>query len=145
MTDHSDEAVLAEVVEPTSPEKKKPLLPLSRILLLIFVAVAGMVIFMEYRAKLAYEDTVAAIDEAMPSGEDRQANQTIPDLYKQDIDDLLVGSPTREPDSATGTEVIAWNGALKSYRVKLRYVRQGRVAEFSTQVTWADWLITWAD
>ncbi len=136
MTDQSDKDAVAKAPEP----KKKPLLPLSRILLLIFVAVAGVVIVMEYRAKSAYESTVAAFEKAMPNRKDSEEDQTKPGLYEQDLDDLLVGSPTRQPDSATGTEVIAWNGALKSYRVKLRYMHQGLVAELSTEVTWIDWL-----
>ena len=121
---------------PVTPEKKKPLLPPSRIAFLIFLVVAGVVIVMELSAKWPYEKSVRAIEEKMPENLEGEEAQKQPGLYRQDLDELLSGNPIRQPDEENRRETITWNGALKFYRVKLRYARGGYVSRFYSEDGW---------
>lgn len=141
MTDEpgKDVAQQTEAGPPTpAAPAKKPLLPPSRIVFLIFVAVAAVVIVMELCAKWPYENSVAAIEERMPEKQDEEEAQKDPGVYRQDgLDELLSGSPSRDLSQDKRSETIAWNGVLKSYRLKLRYTDSGLLLSYKTEVVWS--------
>jgi hypothetical protein len=113
--------------EPTPEAKpKKPLLPPSRIAVLIFVIVAAVVIVIELRARRAFQASYQAIDQAMAD-----ANETGKAVYRDDLGRYLSGSPKRETNAAG--EVFTWRGVLQSYRIRLEYGAGGFVKEIKTE------------
>ena len=101
--------------------KKGPLLPLSRILLLVFVVLAAVVIVQELRVRHAFNSSYEAVDGAIVAGDSSGEG-----FYKKDVDALLRGSPLREPDQASA-EVFTWGGLLQKYRMRLQYAEDGFV------------------
>jgi len=103
--------------EQTGPAEKpkKPALPPSRIAVLIFVAVAAVVIVLELRARMAFNSSYEAIDAAMINAE-----QTGKSFYRKDVGQLLSGSPTREADQ-DNSELLTWHGILQTYRIRVYF------------------------
>jgi len=99
---------------------KKPAMPRSRIVFLIFVAVASVVIVFELRARLACRSSYKAIETAMTEGEGAAHG-----IYREDIGGLLSGSPKRSYEN--GSEVLTWKGLLRSHSIRLTYERGGFV------------------
>ena len=100
---------------PHGPGPQKPLLPLSRIVVLIFVAAAAVVIVLELRARAAYNSSYEAVDQAIAEGETSGEG-----FFKKDVDPLLRGSPVREADPSGG-ETFTWRGIVRSYKLRLSY------------------------
>ena len=111
-----------------SPKTKKPLLPASRIVLLIFVAAAAVVIFLEFQARRACDNTYMAIDEAVTEAESKGGN-----LIRRNLDQLIQGSPQREYDDQANVEVFTWHGLLKPYRMRVEYGDGDHVKRISTE------------
>jgi len=103
---------------PPSTAPKRPLLPLSRIVLILLLVAAVVVFFLEFQTRTAYENTYRTIDEAMAAAEEEDKI-----LEKTAVDDLLEGDPQREPDEASSTELFTWKGLYRVYEMKLTYRR----------------------
>ena len=106
---------MSNATAPRDPGPKKPLLPVSRILVLIFVVVAAGVIVLELRTRAAYNSSYEAVDAAIAAGEESGEG-----FFKKDVDPLLRGSPEREADPGGG-ETFTWRGILQSYKMRLSY------------------------
>lgn len=90
---------------------KKPVLPVSRIVVIVFVIVAAIVIVLEVRVRSQWNATYQAIA--------AEIEQEAP-VSKKDVDQYIKGSPRREsPDK--NQEVFIWSGLLRKYRMRLRY------------------------
>lgn len=125
-----DESQPPEEEEKPAAEPKKRFLTPSRIVFLIFVAAAAVVIVLELRARLPYESSVKAVQQAWDEAKETGS------LFRNELSGLLSGSPHREYDEEEGKEVIAWDGLLRSYRIRLQYGRGGFVNNYETEVTW---------
>jgi hypothetical protein len=106
---------MSNVSAPRGPGPRKPLLPISRILVLIFVAAAAVVIVLELRTRAIYNSSYEAIDAAIAAGEESGEG-----FFKKDVDPLLRGSPVREADPGGG-ETFTWRGILRPYKMRLSY------------------------
>lgn len=130
--DIQEEAPHGSPQESPTPQPKKRLLPASRIALLIFAALAAVVIVLELRARLPYQSSVKRVEQAMDeAAEQGQA------FYQKELDELLSGNPTREYDDEQQIEWITWRGALKKYRMRLRYGTAGFVQGYETKLMWS--------
>ena len=109
---------MSNVPEPAAPaqETKKPMLPPSRIILIIFVIAAAVVIFIELRARLAFESTDSAISQAFDEAEKEEGDL----LTREKVEELTSGSPEIEKE-AGGWEVMTWSGVLQPYKLRLQY------------------------
>jgi|GEM_PF-2454880 hypothetical protein len=96
-----------------APEQgaKKPVLPISRIVVIVFVIVAAIVIVWELRVRSQWDATYKAVASQI---EDEQKP-----LSKKDLDKLIQGSPQRKPDK--NQELFIWQGILQKYRMRLHY------------------------
>ncbi|HPP53089.1 MAG TPA: hypothetical protein PK777_09080, partial [Thermoguttaceae bacterium] len=90
---------------------KKPVMPIYRIVLIVFVIIASLVIIWELRVRSQWSSTYQKIASQV---EDEQAP-----LAKKDVDKLIQGSPSREGDK--NQELFIWRGILQKYRMRLRY------------------------
>jgi hypothetical protein len=127
MTDLPEEdRVKGEQREGAQPAKKKPLLSASRIALLLFVIVAAVAIVFEWRARGSYTRTVELLnerwDKAQESGED---------FYRDDLEELIQGSPSKVYDEETRTETFAW-GMIRARRLEVEYGDLDVVKSFRT-------------
>jgi hypothetical protein len=112
--------------EGTEPAKKKPLLPPSRIAFLIFVIVAAVAIVLEYRAKGDYTRTVELLNEKW-----EEAQESGDGFYRDDLEDLIQGSPSRVRDEANRTETFTWRG-IRAHRLEVQYGNLDFVEGFRT-------------
>ncbi len=96
-----------------APEQgaKKPLMPIYRIVLIVFVIVAAIVIVSELRVRSQWNATYNAIASQI---DDEQKP-----LAKKDLEKLIQGSPRREPNK--NQELFIWSGILQKYRMRLHY------------------------
>jgi hypothetical protein len=108
-----EDPTMSETPEPQTPgpKPKKPLLPPSRIAVLIFVIVGVVVIVLQYRARSAFQASFQAVDEAMA-----EANAQGQPLYREDLDELLQGSPVRQAGQA---DRIRRGGPGAAYHVEM--------------------------
>ncbi len=98
-----------------SQAPKKPLLPPSRIAVIVFAIVAVVVIVFEVRARSQWDSTYKAI------GDKIDTSDGVP---KSELDKLVRGSPKRQ--STKDSELFTWSGILQSYRMRVYYT--GEVA-----------------
>ncbi|HUT13295.1 MAG TPA: hypothetical protein VMY42_22600 [Thermoguttaceae bacterium] len=110
---------------PQASAPKRPLLPPSRIVLILVLVAAVVVFVLELRAKSAYEKSYQAIDDAMAAADEK--NET---LEKTAVDDLLQGDLEREADEASNTELFTWKGLYRVYEMKLTYRRNDDTGSF---------------
>ncbi|MCS7305229.1 MAG: hypothetical protein NZ602_09015 [Thermoguttaceae bacterium] len=99
-----------------APEQgaKKPMMPIYRIVLIVFVIVAAIVIIWELRVRSQWNSTYSAIASQI---DDEQKP-----LSKKDLDKLIQGNPRREqPEGAKNQELFIWSGILQKYRMRLHY------------------------
>jgi len=116
---------VSETDAPT-PKPKKPFLPPSRIALLIFVAVAAVVIVLELRAEWAFNASYEAVDRVIAEGYSTGAT-----VYRENIGEYLSGSPTREVEG--DSEIFTWNGPLRDHSMRLEYGVAGMVMKIRPQ------------
>ncbi len=121
------ESLVSNATEAESPaaEPTKRRLPPSRIALLVFVAVAAVVIVLELRARWSFSSTYNAVDAAIAAG-----NKDAEGLYRDDLDKIVRGSPARktvQTDGDVKEELFTWRGVLQTYRMRLYYGRGGFV------------------
>ena len=112
--------------EGAEPAKKKPLLPPSRIAFLIFVIVAAVAIVLEYRAKGAYTRTVEGLNQKW-----EKAQEAGEGLYRDDLEELIQGSPSRARDEQNRTETFTWRG-IRAHRLEVQYGNLDFVETFRT-------------
>jgi len=112
--------------EETAAAPKKRALPPSRIVFLVFVALAGIVIVIELRARWTYTSTVERIDQAWET-----ASEEGKGLYRGDLDKLIGGSPTREYDQKLRLETITWRG-IRSHGLEVQYGQGDFVTNYKT-------------
>jgi hypothetical protein len=103
------------------PEPKKPILPPSRIAVLVFVVVGVIVIIFQWQAKSGWDSTYKAISAAIKEREDKGG------LFQKDLAQYIHGSPAREEDKQTHTEVFTWKGIVQSYSFEVQYDQNGFV------------------
>jgi hypothetical protein len=97
--------------------EKKPVLPPSRIAVIVFALIAAVVILFELRARSQHDKSYKAIDEAMSKAEESGGG-----FYKEDLDKLIVGSPSRQMNDSQ--ETLTWTGPLgfaRKYRIWVEY------------------------
>ena len=112
--------------EGAQPAKKKPLLPPSRIAFLIFVIVATVAIVFEWRARGNYEATVNSL-----SQEYEEVQESGAGFYRDDLMDLIQGSPSSVRDEASGTEIFTWQG-IRAHRLEVQYGNLDFIESFRT-------------
>jgi len=95
----------------SAPTAKKSLMPISRIVVIVFVVVATLIIVWELRVRSQWNATYNAIASQIEKEET---------LSKKELDKYLKGSPNREqPDK--NQELFIWSGILQKYRIRLYY------------------------
>jgi len=99
--------------------KKKPILPPSRIAVIVFAVVGLIVIAFQWHAKSGWDNTYKGIAAVIDNEETS--------LYQKDLDKYIHGSPRREENKQTHTEVFTWTGVLQSYSFELQYDANGFV------------------
>ena len=92
---------------------KKPILPPSRIAVIVFAIVAAVIVMLELRARGQWDRTYKAISAQM----DEEAGKE--GIVKKDLDKYVQGSPKRE--GGKETELFTWSGVLQKYRMRLHY------------------------
>jgi hypothetical protein len=108
---------MSNVPQPAVPaeETKKPVLPPSRIVLIVFVIAAAVIIFIELRARLAFTSTNSAVEQAFDEAKDQGRL-----LTRDEVQEMTSGSP-RIDKQADGWEVMIWSGVLQPYELRLQY------------------------
>lgn len=90
---------------------KKPLLPPSRIAVIVFAIVAAIIVVFELRARSQWDGTYQALSKQL---EDH------PDGFpKSVVEEHLKGNPTREVTK--DSELFTWSGVLQKYYMRLGY------------------------
>lgn len=107
-------------------QAKKPIMPPSRIAVIVFVLIAAVVIYLELRARSGQDKSYKAIDAAMVEGENSGDG-----LYKDKVEELLVGSPSRNVQG--NTEVLTWRGPLRAHKINITYGDGGFVMNISRE------------
>ncbi len=92
---------------------KKPLLPPSRIAVIVFAVVAMVVIVLEMRTRSQWDRTYKAIQKKFDEDDSGEG------IDKSVAENLIQGSPTRE--ATNESELFVWSGILNSYKMRLRY------------------------
>ena len=100
---------------------KKPIMPPSRIAVLVFAIVGIIVIVFQWHAKSGWDKTYQAIGAVI---DDEEAS-----LFQDDLPKYIHGSPTRNEDKQAHTEQFTWKGILQSYTFELQYDSNGFVRE----------------
>jgi hypothetical protein len=90
----------------------------------IFVVIAAVLIVLEFRARQGYTRTVEEFDQAWQA-----AQQEGKGVYREDLDKLIHGGPSRELDQKRGMETFTWRG-LRTYRLEVQYGDVGFVTSF---------------
>jgi hypothetical protein len=115
---------LEEIAEPVA---KKPLLPPSRIAFLVFVIVAAVAIVLELRAKGGYTRTVERLNQ-----EWEKAQESAEGFYRDDLEELIHGSPWRAYDEENRTETFTWRG-IRAHRLEVQYGNLDFVENYRTR------------
>lgn len=101
----------------TAEPQKRPLLPASRIVLLIILALAVAALILDWRARSAYEQSYEALQEATKRGGVQGKY-----LVKEDVVEYLEGDFERSVDKE-GREKYTWTTlfGLRSYSLTVEY------------------------
>jgi hypothetical protein len=110
--------------EQAAAPAKKPRSRVWRIACLVFVVIAAVLIVLEFRARQGYTRTVEEFDQAWQA-----AQQEGKGVYREDLDKLIHGGPSRELDQKRGMETFTWRG-LRTYRLEVQYGDVGFVTSF---------------
>ena len=86
-----------------------------------------MIVGIECKARCGYSSSCRSLEKAMA---DTTSNGT--GLTRDSLDGSISGSPVRKT-SGDGSELFVWNGALQSYRIRLRYTKDGHVVSMNTE------------
>ncbi|MHC4400292.1 MAG: hypothetical protein ACYTG0_11510 [Planctomycetota bacterium] len=109
------------------PARKKPIMPPSRIALLVFVIAAAVVIVIEWNVRSAYTRTVNDLQAALDEG-----LQTPPGLDREGVEEHIHGSPSREYDEENRIETLTWKGLLNTHSLEIAYERSDLVGGIRT-------------
>ena len=116
-------------IEPTPPQdlagesRKKPILPPSRIAVIVLVVAATVVAVFELRARSCYNNTFEAIGKAMDWEESKESGKK--PIAREDLVDLLYGDPKRNLSEDEKSELFTWSGVYRSYRMRVHYKLRG--------------------
>ena len=105
----------------------KPKRTLSRAVLLLFLLVAIVVLFQEYRARSAFSKTYESMSQAMEDAEDAADGG----LFKGSLEAHLVGNFVL--DTTDGGDTFIWQGIFKTYKLQLTYGHGGFVKKIETK------------
>jgi hypothetical protein len=105
---------------------KKRAMPPSRIAFLIFVVIASVAIVFEWRARTGYTRTVEALEQAYQTAQEKGKA-----FYREDLEKVIHGSPSRERDEQARTEMFTWRG-IRPHRLKVEYGNLDFVHNYST-------------
>ena len=106
--------------------KKKRLMPPSRIVFLVFVAVAAVVIVLEGRARLGYSQTVKQLKVSWQEGLDSGDG-----LFRKDLDEIVHGAPSRKYVEKDRSETFTWKG-IRAHTLRVHYTVGDFVESFET-------------
>jgi hypothetical protein len=121
--EREDVLSLEEIAEPVA---KKPLLPPSRIAFLIFLIVAAVAIVLELHARRGYSRTVEDLNQAW-----ERAQESGKGVYRDDLEELIHGWPSRAYDQEKRTEIFTWRG-FRAHRLEVQYGSLNFIENYQT-------------
>ena len=110
----------------SGPPAKKRVMPPSRVAFLVFLIIGSAAIVIEWRARSGYTRTVEALEEAY-----QKAQEDKDTFSREDLEELVHGSPSRTSSEQEGTEVFTWRG-IRTRRLTVEYSSLGLVTKYST-------------
>lgn len=116
-----DEVLRPEEIAERPPNKSK--MPPSRIAFLVFAVVAALAIVLELRARWSYTGTVESLNQAFEKAE--------MGFYREDLEKLVRGSPSRDYNEQTRTETFTWRG-IRAHRLEVQYGKMNFVERYGT-------------